>query len=1436
MKRKMAMVFLTMVMAVSLVFGMTTIAAQAATEIAWPETFTTSAWVETVQLRIPMNYGDFNNGDLNPTTENLEKVRITRGETVYNASHIYGWLNQLTFYFHNTAYNGQAAQKGDILTVDAGFSITKNGNEYTCTNGKNYIFTGSTWIDGTELPAEAEEFVLGDVSAFYVSGTQIEIGCTMLSNGDELELTVENANKIAITDTANEVYAPSNIRQIASRKAFKLYFNNPNGNGKTYSFDAAKRGDKLVIGAGFAVKGNYNYVVKNDITYFYTGTCWVKASELPAEKDELKINSITAGVGVSGENPNDALVYVNTDSSSTVNNGNDDNEELRNFVRYTFAGDPVAYGNVWWARLNKAEARFFVRQKGSSTANMAVSDISKGDKFTVKKGFAIGNAELKADVTYIYTGAEWIEGTELPTEAEIAFPNTISASAWNTDTEVRIPTGFTVKNSANLHPSDEALALVKITRGETEYKATDIYEWNGCLTFYFNETGYTGTTAKRGDLLTVGAGFTVNHDGTTYVCKNGVNYIFNGLFWVKGDSLPEQTELELAKTLDGSEWNADGNEVRIPSNIENKDVASLNPADESRELIKVVRGETEYKASHIFGWSHADGKGRLTFYFNQTGYNGHNPEKGDKLVIGKNFIITSGGVEYVCTNGKVYVYNGDIWVDEKDYIDYSKFTRNGIDAGVTEITLYKGDKFVIPTLHYTYEEQVNVPEVVDTKDITVENAPDMSKVNEDGYNVTLKVGSFSLTLKVKVLETTDISVSGVVIDLSWNRIQIVTTSANGANDTTPKNDYVEYFSYMRGGEELKVDNYITLTKNYAIDVFVGDQHIISNNVSSVKIGDTLTIKKGLPGINGERIVETVTYVYNGSQFVKLVEPESFELAESTATVYINVTKKIVIQDDEKVTAVYTYVSESPEIATVNAKGIIIGVKEGTTKITVSYKNMSKEMTVTVKPEPEKTGIEIVTDIKKFYVPVSTAEAPTSFFGMGYTLKARYVYEGGVYGDEFDITEENLGTFDYTLKGTRDLAITVGSFTAEVKVEVYEYKEVTSFNSLGISGYDVNDDRNADGAWNGHMVVGMSSVSTSNGNLISTESDEKMSEYIVYTTADGKVYYGKADKENQVEDRIGLWQLGTTLLIMIKPDGATANIGYGSPKNWKSDAKHPYVPIYKLGDKITFKQGMPIYAWKGETTIDNKPIEGTGCLIIEGFLTEDLVYFCYEDNETSSLWTIYKEYTDFTVTAEKTMTVGSASPAGAVKVPADATTGTFAFESDHPDIVSVTDNGNMLALKVGTATITVTLTGGKNENGEALAAIVRTIRVTVVNGIKSISGKITVEKDSVVNRGDYEVTVKYSDGTEIKVKLNDKRIVLEDIDTSVVGTTTANVLFNDGNEKKRGTLTIEVVEKADPSDSTENKKGCFGTIGGFGVLGGLTVIATAVVIGRKKREE
>lgn len=1295
MKRKLIVVFMTIVMAVSLAFGMSIMTVGAADELTLGAV--TLASGGNIEFECSQFTGKDNDELIAPnqTTGATTQIYVTSGENKYYASHVRQIVNarkrfSLFFIVNGKSYNFGSATKGDLLTIEKGLTFASYP-DLTVSEDINYIFTGSSWIKGTEVPTEAEALVLGDV--LNVNGKSINIACTQFTNGDEVDILTANqstgaTSDIYITTAAGAVVKPSHVRQMTNTyKALKLYF--------------------MVNGAD-----------------------------------------------------------------------------------YTFA------------------------------------NAAKGDILTIKEGFKIGgkyNIEVKADINYIYTGSAWISGTELPSEVEIAFPATISATAWNSNTEIRIPTSFAIKNSADLKPTADTLALVKVVSGDTTYNATNIYEWNGCLSFYFNNTGYTGKTAKRGDILSVGAGFTVNHNGTTYVCADGIKYIFNGLFWVKGDTLAQQTELELPDTLDVSYWLKD-TELRIPSNIENKDVTDLNPAADALALVKIVGANKEYKAAYIYGWAGSDGKGRLTFYFNNTGYTGKTPAKGDKLVIGKNFIITSGGKEFVCTNGKTYVFNGSLWVDEEDYIDYDKLTKNGIDTKEKELTLYKGDEFVLPELFYTYTTEVKVPETVDADDVTIENAPDMNTVNENGYQVTLKVGDFSVNITVKVLDTTELNVTNVGVDLNWNKIAVETDTANQKSDTSAHTEYLRYFEYDRDGVKLTVSGYIIYGNKYEIDVKDTDGNwMVRDKVAYCKVGDKFTVKKGLPFINGERLTETVTYVYNGTKFVKLVEPETFDV-DATMSVFVNGVKQINVKDDAAVTAVYKYASSDVTVATVSETGVVKGIKVGTAKITVSYKDVSKEITVTVSEEPAKKGIEIVSDVEIFYVPVATATADNNFTSMGYTLLARYLYVDGSVGDVFDVEASQIGDINYTVAGLKDLTITIGEFTATVKVNVYEYKNVTSFTSLGVSGYDVNDDRNQPGTWNGHMIIGMNSISTSKGNMLSTESSEKMSEYIVYETAEGNKYYGKADNDNDIIDRIGVWQLGTNLLIMIKPEGSNANVGYGSEDHWKSDASYGYVPVYKAGDKITFLAGMPIYAWKGSLGENNYPAEGKGCLIVEGYVTEDIVYYCYEEDGVKSLWQIYKEYTDFTVNPSVTLTVGGTGSIGAVKTPIDATTGKFTYESSDPAVVTVTKDGNLAGLGIGTATVTVTLTGGKDADGNALDPIVKTVTVTVKKGIKSVSGEITVTKGATIDLADYEITVRYTDGTEENISLGANNVIVEDIDTSVTGTTEYGVRVTIDGETKRGTLTVTVKDA---------KKGCKGDVVSVSSILGLAFVTAGVIIVRKK---
>lgn len=1435
MKRKLIVVFMTIVMAVSLAFGMSIMTVGAADEL------TLGAVTLASGGNIEFECTQFTGGDNvelitpNQTTGATTQIYVTSGENKYYASHVRQIVNarkrfSLFFIVNGKSYNFGSATKGDLLTIEKGLTFASYP-DLTVSEDINYIFTGSSWIKGKELPTEAEDLILGDVT--LAKNTQIEFANTQFVGKDDKSLTINGASYIVLTGADGETYTPSHVRQCASsRKSFQLYFNNANANGKKYSFASSAKGDLLTVKKGLTITGNedgaeYNIEVKADINYIYTGSAWISGTELPAEKTELTVSTLSLS---SAQGKTDALLYLTTGSDNTADLGEANQSFCLNFVELNFADGTK--GDVWYARICKNEVRFFVRNKNGS-GNMNKTGLTRGDKFVVKTGFAYSataTSEVIADKNYIYDGSAWIEGTELPADQELTIGDIDPFYVSGTQVEMGCEMFTGADEAADLTVENGTNIVITDVDGNT-YTPSNIRQVPSRKHFklYFNGKGYSFDSAKRGDKLVIGEGFAIRGN-YNYVVSSDITFFYTGTTWVKAETLPaEKSELKVGSITAGvGVSGAYAKDALIYVNTDSTNAADngLNDVAELRRFVRYTFNGTPAVIGNV--WFARLYKGEARFFVRQKTNGAANMAvsdiaKGDKFTVKKGFSIGNAEVKADVS----YIFNGNVWVDEEDYIDYDKLTKNGIDTKEKELTLYKGDEFVLPELFYTYTTEVKVPETVDADDVTIENAPDMNTVNENGYQVTLKVGDFSVDITVKVLDTTELNVTNVRVDLDWNKIAVETDTANQKSDTNAHTEYLRYFEYDRDGVKLTVSGYIIYGNKYEIDVKDTDGNwMVRDKVAYCKVGDKFTVKKGLPFINGERLTETVTYVYNGTKFVKLVEPETFDV-DATMSVFVNGVKQINVKDDAAVTAVYKYASSDDTVATVSETGVVKGIKVGTAKITVSYKDVSKEITVTVSEEPAKKGIEIVSDVEIFYVPVATATADNNFTSMGYTLLARYLYVDGSVGDVFDVEASQIGDINYTVAGLKDLTITIGEFTATVKVNVYEYKNVTSFTSLGVSGYDVNDDRNQPGTWNGHMIIGMNSISTSKGNMLSTESSEKMSEYIVYETAEGNKYYGKADKDNDIIDRIGVWQLGTNLLIMIKPEGSNANVGYGSEDHWKSDASYGYVPVYKAGDKITFLAGMPIYAWKGSLGENNYPAEGKGCLIVEGYVTEDIVYYCYEEDGVKSLWQIYKEYTDFTVNPSVTLTVGGTGSIGAVKTPIDATTGKFTYESSDPAVVTVTKDGNLAGLGIGTATVTVTLTGGKDADGNALDPIVKTVTVTVKKGIKSVSGEITVTKGATIDLADYEITVRYTDGTEENISLGANNVIVEDIDTSVTGTTEYGVRVTIDGETKRGTLTVTVKDA---------KKGCKGDVVSVSSILGLAFVTAGVIIVRKKSKK
>ena len=127
----------------------------------------------------------------------------------------------------------------------------------------------------TTIAQASTELTLGDVKTAYTANAAIEIGCEQFTTGgDELDLTVNGKEYVTLTSNG-ATYTASHIRQIVSRKSFRVYFLNSG-----YNFGSAKKGDLFTVKKGLTIS-NYDLTVSEDINYIFTGSAWIRGNELP---------------------------------------------------------------------------------------------------------------------------------------------------------------------------------------------------------------------------------------------------------------------------------------------------------------------------------------------------------------------------------------------------------------------------------------------------------------------------------------------------------------------------------------------------------------------------------------------------------------------------------------------------------------------------------------------------------------------------------------------------------------------------------------------------------------------------------------------------------------------------------------------------------------------------------------------------------------------------------------------------------------------------------------------------------------------------------------------------------------------------------------------------------------------------------------------------
>ena len=1361
--------------------------------------------------------------NLNYTAGTDAYVTYTRGEYSVKAGAFHAENGTIRVYFKGSAdlvLEQDKPAAGDIFTLGAGFAFTSSDKSvnYLVTEDLVYTYNGTAWVaeGGTEEPdPEPVETTPANVNSVTTNGMgntsyPVVISANTdvaVSLGGNADLHADAAELKKVTYTRGDFTLTANLVR-GYGQAILGWFKSTSD--VAFTVNTPVRGDIFRIAENFTFRSgddSVTYCLTAPVEYIYDGTAWIEGTELPDAPVAVTVSGVT-----SVDTPFDPFpirVDVKTNASGLGSGGDlKYTAGTQVYVTYARGGKSVAAG-AFHADGGTIRAYF----KASQDVALVKDTPVKGDIFTLGAGFSFASADgsvkysVNEDFSYIYTGFDWIAGTELPAAAEITGVESLATQFPDYPMNVVVATtGANLGTSGNLSYAQGAAANVTYTRNGVTVSSGVLHarENTKFVAFFASASGLTFANAESqtGDILTVKAGLAFNSkDGAAYMVYGTVSYVYTAAgTWV--EYIPA-TGMEIAES---------NLTVEVEKTVQIQ--VSLTPVESTEAVI----------------------------------YQSLSPEIAtvDKngLVLG----VKEGTAEIVVKAGN---FTKSVFVTvEPATVEYVKtgikVTENG------EQTIYSGRDYVKPTVAYVYTPEKDVTEYVPAESVIVDEG-NFDNMTAGDYTLKVKVlkdGStteyFETTFKVTVKASTPLTIESMTTTDSINADTDSTFFVNTDSDNTAKNDdhmsdamlailpYVEF--YFPDG--TKGDVWACRVNGSVVRFFIKKQSGSGNiNTGEIPAGSVFTIKAGFGITEDEYLAEEVSYVFNGTDFESLVEPEDFEISVPKLTMYVGTVMQISVTADENVNVIYQYYSASPEVGSVDASGRITAAAAGTLVIRVSWRDLTKQIEIEVVEAPADRTFEIVSPISEFWVPVSTTEKPTSFTLQGYTLEYHYVYEDGSETPEKAVTEAQIGELDYTQPGNYDLIISdpESEQTDTVTVIVYEYKEVRTFDSITISGYDINDNRNSANTWNGHMMISMKSYSSNSVNLLSQSELNTMASYIEYTTADGKTYPSK-NEDGSVKSSIGLWTVGTNLLVMIRPEGATGNVGYGTAETWKEEYPtdpenpaykwYPYSPIYKLGDKITFKKGMPIYAWKGNKTENNRPQDGEGYMILEGYLADDYTYYCREEDGTNSIWTYYKEYTDFTVSETMTLSAGGTAVISATRVPSDATTGTFSYVSSDENIVTVTEKGYLVGMGVGTAEITVTLSGGLDENGDPKDPIVKKITVTVKRDITLVSGEINVTQGAKFDPSKYEITVTFSDGTTENISLDDERVALQTIDTSKLGTTEYNISVTIDGQTKRGTLKVTV----------EAKKGCGGCKSSLaGTMAALTAIsAVAAVFAKKKK--
>lgn len=759
---------------------------------------------------------------------------------------------------------------------------------------------------GTIAYADNAEFKLGDFIANEQGGGPAFAKVVNIDGGDDIFLgygwifninsTINNVSSITISGEEKVYHCESVINYQAARDPLELEFRFGDG----WTADAMKEGYEFLIPKGLTIATTSygTYEVLNDIVYTYNGSTWVSGKAKPA-LTVVDVNYTPNFANFAGP-----AVAVNFGSKSGLG---DWAQIPRDYISYVDKD-----GNDVLTYLDSLDDYLMINRSQNRVAAV-------GDILTIKKGFTWGEFEAKEDIKYVYS----TENAPFTVYAEALLINDVNYADWAGG--ILVSTTDTSKLTwSNYSGLDDYIVYVDSNGDEIPVTIT-------------GHENYVriNTIPALGDRFTLKKGW-------KYVekeLKEDVTYCYAALNqpWVIYDPEVHKVDSLSVESEEGS--------VRIGSTYQI--VASMNEG---------AIGSIKYASSDE-----------------------------SILVVDANGVVSGvaeGTADVTCKAGGISKVVSITVLPQVSIADV-------VLANSYKIWVVKGGESFLPnnfTAHVLFSDDSYGPEFALTSENATLSSVDTSTVGTKDATITIKYQDVDYVedIQFEIYEIEEMEIKEVAI-VEWFAFNIFVeypnSSINVANLTNPSlyPDAALYTYARADGTEISCGTYNLGSGNICILPAFNDGTLTLDNFNTdghFLAGDTITLRAGFGGYywtgdlaptatdNGAikegsgmvikecELKEDVVFKFDGQVWAVFIPYTDITVDSATAEVVVGKTatvgaKRVPIDATE---GEFEYVSSDTTVATVNGRGVVTAVKEGTATITITLKGGAagdKITTVTV---------------------------------------------------------------------------------------------------------------------------------------------------------------------------------------------------------------------------------------------------------------------------------------------------------------------------------------------------------------------------------------------------------------------------------------------------------------------------------------------------------